>query len=640
VIDGAVPPAPFGEILRESLWPKTLVGRIAMGLVALKPLLIWVLPQLLLGEPAEVTALYRPNGDIQYLQVVGALSRGNLGESNLLETAGQGLDTFPFVPLVLHALSYGVLGTWGLLLADVLAYYAFAAAVVVTLRLALLPERAARLFSLWVVALGPMAVSYLIRHSGLTFAIGGERFPRPLLAETFLLAPLCVCSLLLQGRDVKPARLALAGGVTLGLLAQFDVYGAFIAAQVFGLSWLFATLKVPRAARPAFVAWGGVAVLVMIVTLAPFLLQRATGHPDLARRFGVQLVPRSAALGWFGALPLGVPVGVSALAFGCVEAGRRFVSRDAARPLALASLQWVPQLWLAYFALPLFGLVLGQALHLYLFEDRFFRFASYALSIVLLHVGVIAAERLVPWPRRRALLGNIATLVFLTCMGAAILGRGYQRTRWNQHMRADFFGQAHMHDYRPLFTDLVRELERPSYRNVVVLGTFDHQLQSYWQTFRGGHSFNPDPFASTAPDSVVERRVMALCAAIGMSADDFEKVARERWLNIFWLSVAKYSANRGYQPFPRNQYTGAELAKIDSVSVLKSWETMVPRSELARLRRSFVEVAPNWDRVGRLDAIVLTDDADFARFVPDPAHFRLSFRNAAFRVFVRAGAGG
>jgi hypothetical protein len=173
-----------------------------------------------------------------------------------------------------------------------------------------------------------------------------------------------------------------------------------------------------------------------------------------------------------------------------------------------------------------------------------------------------------------------------------------------------------------------------------VLGTFDHQLQSYWQTFRGGYSFNPDPFASTAPDGVVERRVMALCAAIGMRADDFESVVKERWLNVFWLSVAKYSANRGYLPFPRSHYSGTELAKIDSVSVLQSWQPVVPGPELDRLRRSFVEVAPSWDRVGRLDAIVLTDDAGLARFAPDPAHFRLSFRNAAFRVFVRAGAGG
>ena len=611
------------------------------AVVLSKPLLIWLLPHLVGNEPLAVTALYRPGGDIQYFEILSAVARGNLGESNVAELAGTGVQAFPLATIVLHALGFAALGAWGLLVADVIATYAFHAVLVLTLRLARLPERVAQLFSLSVIASIPFAVSLVTERLGFgAFLMWGDRFPRPLLAETFLLGGVAVGSAILVQRQKAPGvGFWILAGLTLGLLVQADIYGAFVVLQALAITLGWVIFTAPRDHRRAWLQGVAVGVASMAIVLVPFGLQRSGSHPDVARRFGLHAVSRAEAFSWIGLLPARVPlvVGVAGVSLIVWWRRRRAASDDGTTALIVA--QWTLLTALAYLALPLFGAILGRAIQLYHFSDRLSRFASYAIAIIAVHTILSFLDRHRQTrgvdPGRAARVGAVATaLVVLACAGA-IGARAWKEAHDTRHVRPSYFRFEALGSYRPAFAELVRELEREPYRDVEVLATFDHQVHSYWQTFRGGRTFVPDVFVSTVTDSEAERRLAALCAALGMTGDQFEQFVQKPWVNTFWLGLAKYATNRSHALFPRSEYTPAQVVEMDKRSIMNAWNLQIPPAEIARLRRVFDDTAPRWGDAGRMHTIVLTRDAELAGYVPDPGAFRPTFENAVFRVYLR-----
>jgi len=71
--------------------------------------------------PFDLLALYRPEGDTQYVAIVSNLARGQFGESALYESFGTGVEAFPLGSMALHVLCVAILGPAGHMLADGIA---------------------------------------------------------------------------------------------------------------------------------------------------------------------------------------------------------------------------------------------------------------------------------------------------------------------------------------------------------------------------------------------------------------------------------------------------------------------------------------------------------------------------------------
>jgi hypothetical protein len=125
------------------------------------------------GEPLSILALYRI-GDAEYYPLITALSRLQFGEMALAELAGQGVASFPFASILVHAFCYRLLGAAGYILADVVITLGYYAALVWVLRV----FGVARF---WAFAVGLLVVSGAF--NAVTAAISGFVFEQLLVPQ-------------------------------------------------------------------------------------------------------------------------------------------------------------------------------------------------------------------------------------------------------------------------------------------------------------------------------------------------------------------------------------------------------------------------------------------------------------------------
>src|SRR5262249_51812387 len=157
--------------------------------------------------------------------------------------------------------------------------------------------------------------------------------------------------------------------------------------------------------------------------------------------------------------------------------------------------------------------VLGKAIEIYHFRDVFMRMVS--LSILIL--ALISLEVLVTSRRRAsdglsqrfAILSSAwVPLALLIAAGYLIVFPTYQRLQKADHMRPEYPEWQSLKGYRADFVSLVKELTGPDYSEEKVLGTFDHQLWSWWLTFNDGYSYVSDSLITTLSTSERETRLI------------------------------------------------------------------------------------------------------------------------------------
>jgi hypothetical protein len=636
------------SLARDSFLPRLALARIALGLVLAKPLLVWLLPRVLLNEPLAVTAMYRPSGDIQYYEMIAAVARGNLGESNIVELAHQGIQSFPVVPVLLHSVGLATLGIWGMLVADLIGAWLFFGALVLLLRVSRIGPSASALIALAVAASLPAAINAVTDRVGLPYVMWGDRVPRPYIAELFLVGAFAMNACFVRCRDRPPgAGFWAVAGLTAGFLVQSDPYGGFVLLCLHGATLLAILLQAGGPARRAWLRGVAVGAVCMVAVIIPFALQRMGADPDVARRYGAFPISRLTALSWIREAPILPPLAVVAAGLALLAARRR--AGESARLLAwsdeigLLVLSWMAATTIAWLALPLFCAILGQGIQIYHFLDRLTRVSSYALTVVSAHAVLLALARstwLQGLPHRLGVLRHAAPVaagvVMLASLGAIGL-RAWTNARRVNHVRSTYFPYDSVAPYRPAFAELVTELQKPSYRGVDVLATLDHQVHVVWHSFLGGHSFVPDLFVTTVSDEYAEGRLAALCKLLGMSEDQFIDFVQERWVNTFWLGVTKYAANSAYMMSSANDYEPEQVATARSKGIFNAWNLAVPRSELERLRATYRQVEPAGLGNTRLDAVVLTNDPELAPIAPDPTRFHKTFENRMFRLYLAGG---
>src|SRR5580658_7171932 len=279
--------------------------------------MFWLLPMALAPKaPLDSLVFLRPEGDPGYFPQVAAAADLKLGEISVKEYAGTGVRSFPLVPFVLHGILERILGPAGFMLADILVIFLYAWALRYLLITAGAGAWPAEFLSLLVISnTASETVSKFAGrwHLPMPVKFWGERFPRPFIAELFVVSFL-ILAVLLAANPARPKRMYALFGAALALLCQSDIYWAFTAAIVLGAVSLAALLRAhsarrgtvqspgslaPRRAglRCAQTQWKsglrpmaarlGVMGIAFSLTSGPFVYQQWHASAEVKRRWGV-----------------------------------------------------------------------------------------------------------------------------------------------------------------------------------------------------------------------------------------------------------------------------------------------------------------------------------------------------------------
>jgi len=639
--------ASFRAAAREALAPRDLFGRAVLAIVVLRTPVVWLTAWLGRDEPISVTAMYRPGGDVQYYELLGAFGRGNFGEPNLFESAGQGLHPFPLGGMWLHSLLFAAAGPWGIFLGDLVVTIAGYVALVILARTSRLSVRAATAFGGFVCGYLYIALAPLTDRFGwMRDLFWGDRFPRPFLTEIYVALSYAVLLRLWLSRpaastaretnaepepEPEPETFRVGfwafAGLVFTLLVQSDIYSAFIIGLGYAVIVGHHLLRRPER-RGEMVRGTGVFVAVLIATIGVFVLQQKQMTPGLMERWGAYPLSRLTALSWVRLIPLPGPILVALSTLAVLAIARK---RPAVELRVVAF--WCLIAALAAIELPLFFAIIGKGLYPYQVVDRLRRVAMFATAFIVL-TGVSAVWPTLAVAKKRWVTTALA-VTLLAGMTGGVGARAIEALRREDHTRS-WYKLGPDAKYRTAFTELTRELDRPIYKNVDVLGTFDQQVHVHWQAFAGGHSFVPDGFISVAANDEMERRFVLFCRVIGAPTETFlEMVQASSHSGLVFVS--KYAANRVFAMAPPSDYTEAQQRRIAARGPFDAFGMEVPISELERLRRVYEGDAYR-DAMPRLDLVVLNNDERFGKLAPPTTEFELVFHNAMFRLFARKGA--
>jgi hypothetical protein len=630
--EGALSPAAF---FWESLWPDTFYRAALLVIVAFSGVAFWLAAKILHPNvPLGVLAMLRngggESGDVQVYPAITSFL--NVGEGIVYEALGSGIRSTPFVTLLPHGVLYALLGTSGLVVADVLfklLYYASLCALLKTVGLRV--PGVTESISALVTANGHALISFIAKTlwgKDWSLFLGGMRIPRPFVTDSILFGALALILLpFLVGTCAMKRSSWIALGALLGVLMQWDPYLFLPLALVLGVGcvyWLLTVLRNRTQATELIGSWILMATTLVLVA-SPYVMQRLTERPEIPVRLGLFPVSRTAPIVSVRGLPFFAIA--TALVAATVGILLTTSARERARRLRPLLALWIVSA-LAVLALPISCIVLGRAAQTYHAGITVRTMASLLIIVCVGHVFevvIVGASRL-HRPRApefvRAAAGTAKILVCSLCIGFTV------STAWTQaaaRPEADFLRLA----------TALSERRQPEWR---VIGTLDPQVSWWWTSFAGGNAYVPDATLTTVPDAELEQRLAAFCREIGMSRDEFRTEILKWETMARWLGGLKYQAFRTYTPVPLEDYPEAERARIRATAADDCWGLTMPNSAVVRLLRLFDETAPAADLPQRLDLIVIRQDASTQHLAPRPERYDLIYADDTYRVWDRKGA--
>lgn len=639
-------PESFLHIAREILWPQKrlwLLLHVAAILVGLDYWLstFWFEPE----TPLDLVALYRPEGDTQYVALVKSLARGQFGESALYESRGTGLQAFPVGTMAIHVLSVALFGTAGFIVADGIAALFYFLSLALLLASFGLPRVYARILSLFTAGGSTIeAVVWLLKKSlfpPIHLEFWGNRLPRPIVSEIPLILTIALGCALVRFPDARRSRWAWASwGAALSWLLQGDIHGATGVGLFTGPLLLVAALAL-RDFRSSALRLA-IALGTFLGCSLPFFVQNLVTDFEVTRRWGAFPLPR-----WVppSRLEADWPRVLQALGitFVCfvvrVLYERSLRARFPRPPLASGALSQALLLaWLALSAwvmLPAFVLVTGKGLQLYHFPDRFVRTLSYALLVPLALFSHALIATLLSGLRRFVRPRSADTLALFAgflCVCETLHYRFTAHTVPYGPPRGGFPGTG---AYKSDFIELTRRLLEEDFAEAKVLGTFDHGTMLWWIGFKPGFVFAPDPFLTSRPDSELEERFVALAKEVQVPHSKFGDIAQNATSHIFYISCAKYNASPLYKVSDDSDYTEKQLAQIGGAYLLSGFNIQVPLSGVRRLKQLYEGPPENWDRYRKPDVIVVNRHDHTYGYVPDSGQYESILKNSTFQLWKR-----
>ena len=628
-------------LLKAICVPRTRLWYLLFAAVAWAGLDYWIACSLYEPRvPWAIRAIYREEGDTQYVGMVCNLARGVFGEANLLDSFRSGVQGFPLGSLALHSLCVACFGTRGFAVADMLALLGDAAALALFLCVVGVPTGLSRVLAAFTF-LGVTATKWSgLQEAALLPAfspvIGGMRLPRPLVTEGLLLLTLALAFTYLQpARFGRSTARSVGLGVSFGLLTQGDVHAAcavgLVIGAVLGCNLLRARWRAPARRNVGWIA------LAALATLLPFVWQQLAMHPDIPRRMGVFAVsrwhPPEQLKPWWPRLEQ-VLVVLALTALLRLGLARRVAIKGtwpALLGLLLMALGF-------YFSMPVFGWVTGRDVQVYHFPDRFQR----ATTWVVLAAGALAAAWLTHRPvlalLRRSKRPLAVAIVAEGIAAAGLSAFAFHTLNERTHTITQGPPRAGVTlgaQYKADLVGVTQELQTPRYAALRVLGTFDHPLGVWWTAFQHRFLLVSDPFPSTRSDAEHELRVAYFLHLLGVSQASFEDLIQAPNLQVLWLSSAKYTISPLHSFSGTSDYTEAQAGIIRSGDVMSGWDFGVPRSEVRRLSRLYAQQATAPWRMASADIIVLSRTELERAMAPNTTSFRETFSNSTFKVWVR-----
>jgi hypothetical protein len=554
--------------------------------------------------------------------------------------------SYPFLPLLVHAGLFRVLGPAAFVVGEVLFNLLFYLLVTTLLRACGISQSLSRLAG-FCLAAGMIhfniAIPLPFAHTSTTlyFDFWDRRFPRPLVSfPIFLLSVLLLMKLSGPGDSLKSKPLWIFFGIAAAALFQADPYMAIVFFLAAGMAFGFVLVTAHRQRREIL---KGMVLCIPagLLTSLSLFIQRFLTHPDVTRRYGVFPVDRDFFL--FQFQNAGVVALVVVLAVLLEILKRRLPGSVTSAQLCCS---WVLSILCvsACFALPISGLVLGTSIHPYHFALASITLASYGLlvhALILLQIAFMRAQSSLGASGSRSAQRFMRALSIVIIVAALLLNvqSASSAARKTTHIRTDVPEWEALQDYRRHFTALIGELRQERYAPCKVAGLFDHQVAFWWLAFGGGNLFLAEPAFSTLPDSEVESRLIAFCRLLGMTPDNFASFIKKPWVLVFWIGHNKYQASRLYTFSPIDDYSPEDQKKILSSPGVESWQSswniILPLSEEERLCHQYGSKTSRPSR--RLDVIILTRYEIDMGLSPPRDDFVLEYENPVFQVWVHRG---
>ena len=618
--------------------PSRLIWALFLGLVFAKAAAYWVGSAIYRpDDPLSTIVIYRGK-DIESLPIVRSLAHLSVGEPSLYENHNQGVLPERLVPWIVHAFLFRLLGASGFVAADLVMTPARFVLLAWLLRSSGVSRTVAAAVSavLTCSAIDDFGEMFP-RLAGIPIRFWGLRLPRPYVSELVLLLAMLGSLAALNAwreRERGPTWAWMLAGGALAVLAQCDLYSAAGLGLAFLSIWAMEVWRTRHSNLHGLMRGTTVALGTALLCGVPAILQSYFTNPQGMIRLGLFPISRLHppvidTAKWYAAT---AGLAVVAWVLGRQSSHSMDPHSDAQ---SSSRVLFVATCIGALAAMPVTSIVLGKGIELYHYRDAFTRYFSLALVVVTLHAGGTIwriAGRTQRRPERAAAPWAIVLPAALVCVFFTwrFATANPQRA---DHMRSEFKEWSAFGDYRQPFVELVRELSRTDYHDHLVLGTFDHQVWSWWMTFRGGYSYLADACTTNATDAELERRTAQLARLVGMSRSDFETFARRRYVMIFWMSCSKYQGTQAYSFAPLDDYSEEDRRTIAGAPDYLNFTVALPLSQQARLGNLF-DVTRTRD-MGRLDLVVLTKDESMKGLAPPASDFELTFENAVFRLWKR-----
>jgi hypothetical protein len=407
----------------------------------------------------ETLLIYRRSGDFSYLPQIRALADLRFGEAILPEHIGEGIRSFPFAALALHAFGFRIFGPAGLIVSDSITYVVYYACLLWFFHEFRVHRLMAAVLSLTILFLLPFQYHLRMLFPGSLVPIfSGFRFPRPFVTEIFLLGSItCSMSIFVNPIPFQQRRRWGLLAIFLALLMQADIYPAMTlmlhVGSLCGIRVLF-----NKDDRSQFFRLLPMFLIPGVVCSVPFIIQRLGEIPDIPRRFGVFPISRYPLRmleeGTFRFLVVtGIGLGVVGL-LRFIKTGMRTEYRRISFLLILGA-------W-SFLAQPVSCLLLGSTIQPYHFAIQFESVTSYTMLGVL----VIAFRHIIQgthWQLKRIsfrwIFAGLAIIIGIE--GAAYIVAFPALSK--KHVRYDSPAYDTLPDYRDNFARLLQELNAPRY---------------------------------------------------------------------------------------------------------------------------------------------------------------------------------
>jgi len=570
----------------------------------------WIVPILSAPDKSpDGLVLFREGGDPDYLPQVAAAAWLKFGEISVKEYAGTGVRSFPFVPIIIHALFYRVAGSVGFILADILMVVLYACLLRQFLLIAGVARRPAELLCLAVISSTAhwfVEKASAIVHHPVPAMFWEFRFPRPSVTQTVFVLLLILATMLIA-RPQRSAWFFALFGVSFAAVLQSDIYSALDAAFVIGA--VSVVVIVASHDRWAAVKRLCAAAAAMGLASVPFIYQQLHTSSDLKRRWGVfstryyrALLPGVDVMAC--AVMVIVVAVVLAILYWRGDLKRRRIAALTVVATAVGASVISGPAWLA---------VLHQTIQIFHFRDQTELTIGYAF---LLYAGLLLTDfnevftvRRLP-EERWSMLTAVASAVFVgLCLLNAYRSSVTRNGAELPTAMSMVLNNLDLPHYRTDFRELHSVLDRPEYADAAVLGTFDVQLSNWWQ-YRRRYVYLVDGFNSTLPDSEMESRVCQFLRLVGTSTEEFGHLLDRLY---FLMRFMGYMAPRGLIRTP------------------------LPESEKSRLMMVYDRAGAGEaeQRANALDIIVFDKDQLRAYVHPERAdRFRLAWSNRTFELWV------